>query len=84
LRQAQKKEMAVNKFAVAATLALMLGGQVHAGVIELDAAPAPPEGVAVLQSDSSDLAEPAVLAMMLLGLCLIGYRARRDSGEPFK
>ena len=44
----------------------------------------PREGIAVLQPVSSDLAEPAVFAMMLLGLCLIGYRARRDSSETFK
>lgn len=72
--------------AVAATLALMLGGPAHARVIELGAppAPTPTPGVVVLQADSSDLAEPAMLAMMLLGLCLIGYRARRDRGEQFK
>ncbi len=27
--------------------------------------------------------EPEVFAMMLLGLCLIGYRATRDSDEKF-
>jgi len=48
------------------------------------ALPAPREGVAILQPVSSDLAEPAVFAMMLLGLCLIGYRARRDSSDTFK
>lgn len=73
----------MKKIAVAAMLALMLVGHVQARVIELNAAP-PPEGVAVLQSGSSDLAEPAVFAMMLLGLCLIGYRVRRDSSEKFK
>jgi hypothetical protein len=40
--------------------------------------------IVVLQSTPSDLAEPQVLAMMLLGLCLIGYKARRDSSEKFK
>lgn len=32
----------------------------------------------------SELPEPEVFAMMLLGLCLIGYRAGRDSSEKFK
>jgi hypothetical protein len=37
----------------------------------------------VLQSATSDLAEPQVFAMMLLGLVLIGYKARRESSEKF-
>lgn len=32
----------------------------------------------------SELPEPEVFAMMLVGLILIGYRARRESGEKFK
>ncbi|MBQ5950360.1 hypothetical protein KBW98_22970 [Massilia sp. ST3] len=32
----------------------------------------------------SELPEPEVFAMMLLGLILIGYRASRDSSEKFK
>ena len=32
----------------------------------------------------SELPEPDVFAMMLLGLVLIGYRASRDSNEKFK
>lgn len=32
----------------------------------------------------SELPEPEVFAMMLLGLILIGYRAGRDSSETFK
>jgi hypothetical protein len=31
----------------------------------------------------SELPEPAVFAMMLLGLVLIGYRARKESSEKF-
>lgn len=31
----------------------------------------------------SELPEPAVFAMMLLGLVLIGVRARKDSSEKF-
>jgi len=88
----------VKKFVLAATLAIVLGVhmQALAAVVEIvsergassagprSALPAPREGVAVLQPVSSDLAEPAVFAMMLLGLCLIGYRARRDSSDTFK
>ena len=40
-------------------------------------------GIAVLQSRTSDLAEPEMFAMMLVGLVLIGYRATRDSSEKF-
>jgi len=32
----------------------------------------------------SELPEPEVFAMMLLGLCLIGYRASRHSDEKFE
>ena len=32
----------------------------------------------------SELPEPEVFAMMLLGLVLIGYRASRDSNETFR
>lgn len=33
---------------------------------------------------SSELPEPEVFAMMLLGLVLIGWRARRDSSDKFQ
>jgi hypothetical protein len=52
-------------------------------VVTLESA-APPRAVVVLQSTTSDLAEPQVLAMMLLGLVLIGYKASRESSEKFK
>lgn len=35
-------------------------------------------------SNMSELPEPEVFAMMLVGLILIGYRASRDSSEKFK
>jgi hypothetical protein len=35
-------------------------------------------------ANMSELPEPEVFAMMLLGLVLIGYRASRDSDEKFK
>ena len=86
----------MKKIALAAMLAMALGAHAGASVMEIvsahgavSSAPrpaltAPAEGVAVLQPVSSDLAEPAVFAMMLLGLCLIGFRARRDGSETFK
>jgi hypothetical protein len=47
--------------------------------------PAPARAeVAVFQANMSELPEPEVFAMMLLGLVLIGYRASRDSDEKFK
>lgn len=46
----------------------------------------PAAAVQNVQSPShlSELPEPEVFAMMLLGLVLIGYRASRDSSEKFK
>jgi len=35
-------------------------------------------------SHLSELPEPEVFAMMLVGLILIGYRASRDSSDKFK
>lgn len=35
-------------------------------------------------ANMSELPEPEVFAMMLLGLCLIGYRASRHSDEKFE
>ena len=78
--------------ALAATLALALCGQAHAGFVEVVAGPGattqaaagPPRGVVAVALDPSELAEPQVFAMMLLGLCLIGYRVSRDSSEKFK
>lgn len=73
-------------------LALALCGQAQARLVEIVAAPGaaaevaagPPRGMVSVAVDPSELAEPAVFAMMLLGLCLIGYRVSRDSSETFK
>jgi len=48
--------------------------------------PAPPRASAPLlpAAPMSELPEPEVFAMMLLGLVLIGYRASRDSDEKFR
>lgn len=87
----------MNRFALAAILALALGGPAQAKMIELVPEPSAPaqsaatEGagrqsaqLAILPSHPSELPEPEVFAMMLVGLVLIGYRARRDSSEKFK
>jgi hypothetical protein len=74
-------------------LALALCGPAQARLVEFAAQGQPvvstgsaaqPRAVVVLQPTTSDLAEPQVLAMMLLGLVLIGYKASRESSEKFK
>jgi hypothetical protein len=92
LAAATKKGIAVKKIALAATLAITLCSQAQARFLEIVAEPgaAPqvaagaPRGIVSVAVDPSELAEPAVFAMMLLGLCLIGYRVSRDSSETFK
>lgn len=92
----------MKKFALAAALALTVGGAAQAAVIDLvpaGTATMPPTqpvraylvpNVAVAPSTiaepipMSELPEPEVFAMMLVGLLLIGYRAGRDSSEKFK
>jgi hypothetical protein len=41
-------------------------------------------GLFAFEAKMSELPEPEVFAMMLLGLILIGYRASRDSDEKFE
>ena len=85
----------MNKFALATALTLGLSGIAQAKVIDLVAAPAGtnqpgaaaqggPWSAFALPSGVSELPEPEVFAMMLVGLILLGYRARRDSSEKFK
>lgn len=84
--------------ALTAALALALGAAAPAGAIEVlsntpsyasysprmpDLAAVPLKGT-LPSSQLSELPEPEVFAMMLLGLVLIGYRASRDSSEKFK
>jgi hypothetical protein len=79
----------VKRYVLAAALALAFGSNAQAAVIDLvttgqAATTAAQAQVALLAVTMSELPEPEVFAMMLLGLILIGYRARRDSNEKFK
>ncbi len=89
----------MKKFAITAVSALALGAAVPASAIEVfDNSPSTFAGVAAHHanlaplpgkgllpgSQLSELPEPEVFAMMLLGLVLIGYRSSRSSNEPFK
>lgn len=84
----------MNKFVLAAALAIGLSSIAQAEVIELVPGAQPVHSHAVdhasirqayaLPTGISELPEPEVFAMMLVGLILLGYRARRDSNEKFK
>ena len=89
--------MTVKRYALAATLSLLMGGTVQAAAIDLDNSHVLRlrsvadlstvncnEVVAPPSPSMSELPEPEVFAMMLVGLILIGYRASRDSSEKFK
>jgi hypothetical protein len=90
--------MTVKRYALAATLSLLMGGAVQAAAIDLDnnhtvlrmhgvtdpSTVNRNEAVAPPPASMSELPEPEVFAMMLVGLILIGYRASRDSNEKFK
>ena len=88
----------MKRYAIAATLSLLMGGAAQAAAIDLDNSHAVvrtrgmadlstvvrTEVVAPPPASMSELPEPEVFAMMLVGLILIGYRASRDSSEKFK
>ena len=87
----------MKRFLLGAALAICLGSPAQAALIDLHsgtqpAAQQPVRNLSVTQrqdivsppSHMSELPEPEVFAMMLLGLVLIGYRASRDSSEKFK
>ena len=88
--------MNVKRYAFAAALGLLFSGAVQAAAVDLDNSRAVSVRVADLSAvqrheviapppaSMSELPEPEVLAMMLVGLILIGYRASRDSSEKFK
>lgn len=84
-------------FVLTAALALALGAAAPAGAIEVvdntaaqttlsripDLA-AMPHAITLTTDQLSELPEPEVFAMMLLGLVLLGFRASRDNNEKFK
>jgi hypothetical protein len=83
--------MTVKRTILAATLNAALGlvfcGAAQAAVVDLDtthAVQARTQSVVLPSPSMSELPEPEVFAMMLVGLILIGYRASRDSSEKFK
>jgi hypothetical protein len=92
--------MTVKRYVLAAALSSALGllsaGAAQAAAIDLDATHIRPHRIADVSAvertdvvappspSMSELPEPEVFAMMLVGLILIGYRASRDSSEKFK
>lgn len=89
----------MKRYALVAALAICLGSPAQAAVIDLTTgthaavrAQQPVRNLSVTQrqdivappANMSELPEPEVFAMMLLGLILIGYKAGRDSSEKFK
>jgi len=81
--------------AFSSALTLLFAGAARAAAIDLDShaisnriadvsAVARTEVVSPPSPSMSELPEPEVFAMMLVGLILIGYRASRDSSEKFK
>jgi hypothetical protein len=90
----QHGRLIVKKLAMMAALAMACAVATPAGAIEVltgsagvrphpDLAPVPAHP-ATPRAWLPELPEPEVVAMMLLGLVLIGYRASRDSNEKFK
>ena len=91
-----RKGTIVNRYLFALVLGLVAGGAAQAAVVDLtphlqaqprvaSLASAPRIGVVAPPVAMSELPEPEVFAMMLVGLVLLGYRARRrDSSEKFK
>lgn len=86
----------MKQYVSAILFSLACGGAVQAAAIDLDNHRAAAVRVADLSvvpgdaavvappSSMSELPEPEVFAMMLVGLLLIGYRATRHSSEKFK
>jgi hypothetical protein len=79
-----------------AALSLVFCGASQAAAVDLDTthavhayriadiSPAARTEAVAPSPSMSELPEPEVFAMMLVGLILIGYRASRDSSEKFK
>jgi hypothetical protein len=77
------KEPKVKHLALAVLFALSLGSAEAAAIASIAIAP-PAPAVAHIYYELSTVPEPQVIAMMLLGLCLIGFRAHRITDEKFK
>jgi hypothetical protein len=77
----------VKRYVSALLFSVAICGVAHAAAIDLNGHHAVPvaavEAPAALPS-ASELPEPEVLAMMVVGLILIGYKASRHSSEKFK
>lgn len=92
--------MKPHAFAALGLFLLLFSGSVQAAIVDLgdladpgsaaagmrvaDLSPVPRNQPVRPPASMSELPEPDVLAMMLVGLVLIGYRARRDSSEKFE
>ena len=90
----------MKRHALTAALALFLANAAQAAVIDLapgngvgdfstpqavpDLAVTGHTHIVTPPSHLSELPEPEVFAMMLVGLILIGYRAGRDSSDKFR
>jgi hypothetical protein len=90
----------VKKVALCIALVASLTGTAQGALVEFERAVVSAAPIAGLSSradlaataaspatrpgEASELPEPEVFAMMLLGLVLIGYRARRHSDEKFE
>lgn len=95
--KSRTRGITVKKCALTAAFVLAIGAAAPASAIEVltnpraashtqarhpDLAPVPLKAM-LPTAQLSELPEPEVFAMMLLGLVLIGYRASRDSSEKF-
>jgi hypothetical protein len=88
------KGKAVKRNVLALMLGLLCCGAVRAAAIDLDndhAAQTRPDGLSrvihagvALPSSRSELPEPEVFAMMVVGVILIGFRVSRDSSDKFQ
>ena len=89
----------MKRYALAAALAIAFGSSAQAALIDFssnNATVAPPpqpvsnlavtprQDIVTPPTNMSELPEPKVFAMMLLGLILIGVKAGHDSSEKFK
>jgi hypothetical protein len=90
--------MTVKRHALAVLVSCLFGSAAQAAAIDLDNGIASLPGYRAIDvptvmrheamapplASISELPEPEVFAMMLVGLILIGYRASRHSSEKFK